>query len=267
MRREEEAAARVHGVRRTLQAGLVLYAVGLGALWLGPDLPVLDLLFLPGLLFLLPALAVAQLPLVEQEDELERIPAYLASAFGILVLGLLSLVLGIRLGGVEEMGLAPPDPLPLIVWSGGLTGVGLGLMALFHRFESAYGRSGSPLLRHLIPRTGRERFAFLGLSLAAGTGEEVAYRAYALVALGAAGFSPWTAALVASVAFGFLHAYQGRIGIVRTGLLGFLLAGSFLVSGSLWPAMVAHFLIDVVGGLYLGPRWFLEPVAAEENGS
>jgi membrane protease YdiL (CAAX protease family) len=42
------------------------------------------------------------------------------------------------------------------------------------------------------------------------------------------------------------------LGIVRTTCLGFLLAASFLLSGSLWPAVLAHTILDVLGGLVLG---------------
>ncbi|RMH16990.1 MAG: CPBP family intramembrane metalloprotease, partial [Gemmatimonadetes bacterium] len=53
----------------------------------------------------------------------------------------------------------------------------------------------------------------------------------------------------ASLAFGALHAYQGSVGVARTGLLGAGLAGAVVVSGSLWPAIVAHTLIDLALGL------------------
>ncbi len=241
-------------VQRSLRMGGLLYVVGLVGFGFGSDLPVVDLLFLPALLFLLPALAVAQLPLVENE-EVERIPAYLGSAAGILVLGLASAALGLRLAGPAELGLLLPPGGVLLSWSVGLSAAGIGIMWVFHRVEVSRGTAGSKILRQLMPRTGRERAAFAGLSFAAGTGEEVAYRGYVIVALVATGLSPVLAAVGSSVAFGYLHAYQGRIGVVRTGLLGFILAVSFLATGSLWPAMIAHVTIDLVGGLVLGPRW------------
>jgi membrane protease YdiL (CAAX protease family) len=57
------------------------------------------------------------------------------------------------------------------------------------------------------------------------------------------------AAVLSSLVFGILHAYQGWLGIVRTALLGMILAASFVVSGSLWPAIIAHALLDVLVGL------------------
>ena len=64
--------------------------------------------------------------------------------------------------------------------------------------------------------------------------------------------SAWAAALLSSAVFGVLHAYQGWLGMVRTGMLGLLLAAAFLLSGSLWPCIVAHAILDLVAGLLLG---------------
>src|SRR5690606_3911022 len=63
-------------------------------------------------------------------------------------------------------------------------------------------------------------------------------------------------AVLSSLVFGVLHAYQGTIGIVRTFLMGSVLATGFVLSGSLWPAIIAHTAIDLVAGLVLAD-WFL----------
>jgi membrane protease YdiL (CAAX protease family) len=52
--------------------------------------------------------------------------------------------------------------------------------------------------------------------------------------------------------FGLLHAYQGWLGMVRTAVLGMVFATSFLVTGTLWPVIIAHAALDVLGGLVLG---------------
>jgi membrane protease YdiL (CAAX protease family) len=92
------------------------------------------------------------------------------------------------------------------------------------------------------------------LSVAAGVGEELAFRAYAILALAVVLGSPWWALVVATTSFGLVHVYQGGVGLVRTYLLGLALGASYLVAGSLWPAIIAHTLVDVVGGLVLGER-------------
>jgi membrane protease YdiL (CAAX protease family) len=62
------------------------------------------------------------------------------------------------------------------------------------------------------------------------------------------------AAASSTLAFAVLHAYQGAVGIVRSGLLGFLFAAAFIMTGSLWPVILVHAGVDLLSGLVLGPR-------------
>ena len=87
-----------------------------------------------------------------------------------------------------------------------------------------------------------------------GFGEEMAYRGYALTALVLATGSATLALIVTSATFGVLHAYQGPIGVVRTGVVGVIMGAAFLHTGSLWPPIFAHALIDLVAGLILKER-------------
>ena len=58
------------------------------------------------------------------------------------------------------------------------------------------------------------------------------------------GAEDWALILVAAVAFGLAHAYQGRVGIVTTGLLGGVMAALYLGTGSLLLPVLLHALID-----------------------
>lgn len=75
--------------------------------------------------------------------------------------------------------------------------------------------------------------------------EELLFRG-ALIGVPAAGFgvSPWLLAVVASLAFALGHGAQGRVGIVVTGVLGFVLAAGYILSGSLLLVIAAHYLIN-----------------------
>ncbi|ELZ91781.1 hypothetical protein C440_15754 [Haloferax mucosum ATCC BAA-1512] len=77
--------------------------------------------------------------------------------------------------------------------------------------------------------------------------EELLFRG-ALVGAVAAGFdvSPWLMASLSSVAFGLGHGAQGRLGIVVTGLLGFVLAAAFVLTESLLVVVVAHYLVNAL---------------------
>ena len=77
--------------------------------------------------------------------------------------------------------------------------------------------------------------------------EELLFRA-ALIGVPAAGFglSPWLLAVGSSIAFALGHGMQGSVGVVVTGLLGFVLAALFIVTGSLLVVVVAHYLINAL---------------------
>ncbi|QSW98011.1 CPBP family intramembrane glutamic endopeptidase [Haloterrigena alkaliphila] len=77
--------------------------------------------------------------------------------------------------------------------------------------------------------------------------EELLFRA-ALIGAVATGFgvSPWLLAVVSSVAFAVGHGMQGSVGVVVTGVLGFVLAAIFVVTGSLLVVIVAHYLVNAL---------------------
>ena len=102
-------------------------------------------------------------------------------------------------------------------------------------------------LEAMLPRTPEELMWFRALSVTAGVCEEWLYRGI-LTTLLAGWFGLPIAVALASVAFGFGHAYQGRSGIVRTALVGLCMSGIVLLSGSLVPAMIVHAAIDLGSG-------------------
>lgn len=236
---------------------LLWAAVGLGLalclLLVSLGTSLLNAVWLSGLLVILPAFSMAQVPLVPDEP-LEREPVYLGSSLMLGILGLASLQLGLGAVGAGAMGLEAVPPGRILAWALGILGVAAVLLGGFYVAGRSLGIPETPLLVRLLPRTGRERALFGLLSLAAGFGEELAYRGYALALLTPLLSSAWAAAGVTSVVFGCLHAYQGPLGVVRTGLLGFALAASVVLSGTLWPAIVAHALVDILAGLVFGER-------------
>ncbi len=108
----------------------------------------------------------------------------------------------------------------------------------------------------VLPRTTHERRLFTVVGLTAGICEEWLYRGFflAVVAALAGGLPDLVLVLVAAVAFGLAHAYQGRAGIVTTGVLGGVLAALYLQTGSLLLPVVLHALIDL--------RFLLVPATA-----
>ncbi|RLM94460.1 CPBP family intramembrane metalloprotease [Halobellus sp. Atlit-38R] len=145
-------------------------------------------------------------------------------------------------------------------------GVGLGL-ALYAANEAgaAVGAQfglgeGERLRSALAPDTlvGWAVLLLVVLPIIAGF-EELLFRG-ALVGVVAAGYdvSPWVLAVVSSGAFALGHGAQGRLGVLVTGTLGFVLAAVFVVTGSLLVVVVAHYLVNALEFVVhegLGVEW------------
>jgi membrane protease YdiL (CAAX protease family) len=111
------------------------------------------------------------------------------------------------------------------------------------------GFDADETLRDLLAPDSRGEWALLllvVLPVVAGV-EELLFRG-ALIGAFAAGFaiSPWVLAVLSSVAFGLGHGLQGPGGVLVTGVLGFALAAAFVVTGSLWVVIVAHYLVNAI---------------------
>ncbi len=177
-----------------------------------------------------------------------------------VVLGALALGVAAGLGGIglRRLGLT----LPQGRGAGLLFGFGLGasvaLVAAVVGSTIAIWRIHHPIpvvggdrVRIMVPTRPSERVWFLGLSITAGVCEELLFRGLlpALLAALLQGPSPWLVILLAAVAFGLAHAYQGVTGVVVTGILGAVLGVVYLTTGSLFVVMVLHALLDARVGL------------------
>ncbi|MDX1495058.1 MAG: CPBP family intramembrane glutamic endopeptidase, partial [Longimicrobiales bacterium] len=207
------AAARRMARALTWCAAIAFWAVVL-VLFLVVGMPLVDAILLGVLLAAVPFLAMAQVPLAEGL-EIERLPAYWSSIATLWILGTACWFVGTREGGAGALGLVGLAPLPLATWTVALTGAGLGLIALFHGIARAARIMDSDLLHQLLPTTRREKGVFAILSLAAGTGEELAYRGYVIPVL-APILGIGGAALLSTVVFGVVDPKQGGRGHVRT---------------------------------------------------
>jgi uncharacterized protein len=101
--------------------------------------------------------------------------------------------------------------------------------------------------KRIMPHTAEDLRWFSAVSVTAGICEEFLYRAYLLWYLGH-WLGPLAAVIVASVIFGAGHFYQGPPGMARTGVVGAIMAGIYRLSGSIFPGMLLHVLIDLYSG-------------------
>ena len=106
-------------------------------------------------------------------------------------------------------------------------------------------RTRAAAVSPLVPRTRVERAWFVPVAISAGLCEEFMYRGFLLWA-----FRPWLglwgAALASTVTFGFAHAYQGRSGAIRAGVIGAVFAILAVVMGSIVPGILLHALLDLI---------------------
>lgn len=98
----------------------------------------------------------------------------------------------------------------------------------------------------LLPESRQERSWWGAVSVGAGISEELMYRGFLLYYLSTylPQFNIPEKVLLISVAFGLAHIYQGWKGTISTGILGLILAGLYLMTGSLLLPIVVHAALD-----------------------
>jgi len=109
----------------------------------------------------------------------------------------------------------------------------------------------------ILPQSPRERVPFLALAITAGCCEEFLYRGFAMSTFARAGFPIWGSVVVSSILFGAAHLYQGRGGLIGTGILGLLFGAFRALTGSLIPVTAWHAAVDIVAGI-AGPRYLIQ---------
>jgi membrane protease YdiL (CAAX protease family) len=192
-------------------------------------------------------------------DTTEKLTLYAATiAFQWLMLGVVAWRALARGLTPAELGLVGQLSVKIIV--AGLLGAGIigGLQWLNLRRMGKMEGAAPDLMRKLsnriLPQSLVELLPYLALAVTAGVCEEFLYRGFTMAALSRVGLPIWVVVLVTSALFGLAHAYQGRAGVLGTGVLGVLLAIARIVYSSLAPVMIWHTAVDVVAGI-AGPKY------------
>jgi membrane protease YdiL (CAAX protease family) len=144
----------------------------------------------------------------------------------------------------------------LAIWAAlpvGVAAAGLGILQLLERWNG--WPEESDLVRLLMPGTRAEKlWALAVVTPTAALVEEFLYRGYLFTTAQHFLHSTVWAWSLSSLAFGLAHFYQRPAGMMRAAMLGALLAWPLVRTGSLYPSMTAHFLIDAAAFGWLGPR-------------
>ncbi len=249
MRAGVKAQQRVDKIRWVWSGAAVLLAVVFSATGLGNPL---QSLVAAAWLVLFPALSAAQKLPPADVIRSRRTHSYIGTTVVLAVSGALTAWLSVDLTGGAGTWLAWSAPTAFLLGVAGLlTGAGLAVAYLFRGLSVLRGWRETETVRAIMPATRSERSLFALLSLAAGFCEEIVFRGFLPAFL-----MPWTdsylvAALPASAAFGILHRYQDPHGMVRAGIMGLVLAVGVAWTGSLWPSILAHTVLNLLFGLVL----------------
>jgi len=99
-----------------------------------------------------------------------------------------------------------------------------------------------------LPRTDQELRWFFLVSISAGICEELLFRGFLMWYFNL--FSVTALAVVlSSILFGIAHLYQGWKGGLRAGVVGLILAISYVLLGSLWIPILLHIVVDIHSGV------------------
>jgi membrane protease YdiL (CAAX protease family) len=154
------------------------------------------------------------------------------------------------------------------------TGVALASFLAFVQLRSLRRLAQSPseqseqsnfvyqMARKLMPQTSVDVLPFVALVCTVSLCEEFLFRSFAFTVFESVG-GGIAAGIVGSAAlFGIAHLYQGPRGVVTTSFLGAVFAGARAYTHSVFPAILAHLVVDLMAGL-LAPRILLRKAAAE----
>jgi len=113
------------------------------------------------------------------------------------------------------------------------------------------GAGDTSIVNSVVGAAARQPLLWVIVSMAAAISEELTYRGYLQLQFEAWLRSPWSAIVAQAVLFGVTHGYQGAVLMVRIAILGLILGLAAWARKSRIPGIVAHFGLDVTGGLGL----------------
>ncbi|MGC8780633.1 MAG: CPBP family intramembrane glutamic endopeptidase [Anaerolineae bacterium] len=101
------------------------------------------------------------------------------------------------------------------------------------------------VMRSILPANRREWIGVVVALLPAALLEELLFRSLPLGGLSRS-IAPWTLMWPLALLFGLLHWPQGIWGVFGTTMVALALSALFLISGSLWTTLAAHYLINLL---------------------
>jgi membrane protease YdiL (CAAX protease family) len=134
--------------------------------------------------------------------------------------------------------------------------IGLGLWLVVATFNAIIAlKLNSPhpwigLYPVAIPLT--RAVLLIGESCVVGFSEELTFRAYLIPRLEAVTGTTWTSVVLSVVLFGFVHLYQGYVGVIDAAVMAVVVSIGFCVTRRIWPIALAHAITDFIVLTHLG---------------
>lgn len=160
-----------------------------------------------------------------------------------IVLGVLAAVTGL----VEGIELFPRRPPSLMSWLAGIVFL-LATVALVRPHWRHSIEEHKPTWRLFAPTNRRERRMWVVLSLSAGIGEELVWRGVLPALLVTLSGSLTIGITLSVVSFALAHAIQGLRSVLAIAAIAAAFHALVFISGSLYVAIVVHFVYDVIAG-------------------
>ncbi len=147
-----------------------------------------------------------------------------------------------------RLGWRAANPL-LLILQGALLGLAVQLLLswITRRAVERLGKDVySPVVvRNILPKNRQEAVLVALAFLPAALMEEMLFRSLLLGGFSVF-FNPWLLAILWAMIFGAMHIPQGSLGMIATSVVGFVLSGAFILSGSLLAPLAAHYVINVL---------------------
>jgi membrane protease YdiL (CAAX protease family) len=183
--------------------------------------------------------------------ERPRLVLYAARAVGLLIPAAITAALAYAFARDALRSLAGNiSPRVLVSWFVGLTVVCIAVTTAFLESSARRGQALSQIARRALPLTLPEYWTFGALCVVTGFREEFLYQGYALSVLAGAADSIWFAAVVVTVFFSLNHLVQNVAGAVRGFVFGLVLVPPVIITGSVWPSIIAHVLTNMFTGFF-----------------
>lgn len=139
----------------------------------------------------------------------------------------------------------------------------LGVRQIAHKPDVAGGTMAKLALR-IFPQSSVERLAFFPVVATVSICEELIYRGFVQWFFqNVAGGRALVGIVGSAIFFGSAHLYQGRQGVIGTGVMGLVFSGVRAWTGGLLPCVIAHFVTDITVGLLAPSR--IAVVAAQNT--